>query len=466
MLPRLSEECTKSLTSNVGSLSQAEHTLKRRKVVNEEAVQHVLDLKKLCVSIQKLLAAVTSPSVGSVTVEPLEASIESTQFNDLWKPPLAVLAAMVRCMVLTKVKYNRWEEIPAILDLESGRMASVISGETNLEFNNTCAELCLGKAAPRVGRSCRPPQELGEQLFALAEVFQQTSIVSETTAAAFKELSVALAKVDMAELEGVKRSYDALEALASTNFPEDNVLSPVVQLTSFKELRKLCVRDAKGRIDELTKSITLADAEREVSLLESGKPVRSTKAVICLQRASRYVMTLTLPHNDIEKYGQTLDRLTNVMGIYLNDLDGCLADAIEAYTSGAAPEGVSHQTKAEQYFANVNSLSCGQEMFAHRQESAAIFAQYFRTAAQRKDFMQDFVALARFASEKIKVENAASDDLATVMSMYGRLADKMNTMECPCCSRVVQALADFKKSLNIDTLAADLYQVIPDNLYK
>jgi hypothetical protein len=42
----------------------------------------------------------------------------------------------------------------------------------------------------------------------------------------------------------------------------------------------------------------------------------------------------------------------------------------------------------------------------------------------------------------------------------------MNTMECPCCSRVVQALADFKKSLNMDTLAADLYQVVPDNLYK
>lgn len=162
--------CSKSLNEAIGKMAQAEHTLKRRSAVNEEALDKVSSLKKFSQGVVKLLAALTAANLGGVCVESLEAAIASTTFSALWTPPLAVRAATILCRTLNKAKYNRWSDLKEFLDLNTGRLATSLAREDNQKFNRHMGEVCLGKAAPRVGRNCRTAPELLEQLAAVAEV--------------------------------------------------------------------------------------------------------------------------------------------------------------------------------------------------------------------------------------------------------------------------------------------------------
>ncbi len=260
----LYEAASKALLELLGKSAQAEHTLKRRKAVNEKAVSDIADFKKYVTNLQKLLVAIVTVN-GKVPLESVVEAIDSTKYATTFQLPVAVGFAVAQSIALDKVKYNRWDDLAAfVAKMTVDSQNKIDAGDLEQHMRYT-AELCLAKAAPRCGRSCRPPAELGEALHKLAVVFSGTpDALSDRDAASFIQLRDALAKVNDAPQEDVVNTQKALEDLTEEAVPDDSVLFTLVQLNSFKELRRLCMKDIKVRLEDLTQGQTLNNAGVEL----------------------------------------------------------------------------------------------------------------------------------------------------------------------------------------------------------
>jgi hypothetical protein len=204
--------------------------------------------------------------------------------------PIAVQLAICQSIALDKVKYNRWDELAKVLSDVTMKLQDQL-GEGILEAHMRCtAELCLAKTAPRVGRNCRTPVELGDALHKLASVFANKDFLPEADVLSFQNLRAALEKVSEANLEVTQAAHDSLDALTDEKLTDESILFPLAQLNTFKELRRLCMKDTKHRLNELTKTQTLKTANDEFGKLTSGKSsAQDMKFVNALRHAANYV---------------------------------------------------------------------------------------------------------------------------------------------------------------------------------
>jgi hypothetical protein len=226
-------------------------------------------------------------------------------------------------LAIAIARFGRFDDIAEKLDLDRTTLRGRLSNDEIELFNTGVAEMSLAKAAPRVGRSCRTPPELGDILQRLGSVLSGPRILPPAAQAEFLMLSVALSQVGDAPLEKAKEVQTNLNALNPENVADSSLLHPVIQLTSFKELQKLCLKDVALRINDLTKTRTLADLSKLLQHVEDdqSRPLMSSGIREAWAAAAAYVATLPMPHEDINKFIQIIDRFLTVASSFCSTLD-------------------------------------------------------------------------------------------------------------------------------------------------
>ena len=310
----------KSLGDVIAMISKAEHSLKRRRVVNEAAVAEVGDSKQGVTNVQRLLNTLAT---GKGDCETAVAAIESTPIRSMWELPLVILFAILQHNVLETIRFGRYEDLEILLG-DKNILTASLPAEGIMSANEKIAEMCLTKAAPRVGRACKTASELSESLIKLASVMSKSGILPAASAKSFESLRIALTSTGEATLDDTQRSLTELEALSSDAGKENDILYPLLQLNTFKDLIKAAAKEAHARIRTLTKSQTLVDLGNQLTPLEAtGKPyVKDGQLHQALLAAAGYVRTWEASHSDVSKFAFLVDRLLNIASL-LSSIADC-----------------------------------------------------------------------------------------------------------------------------------------------
>ena len=296
-------------------------------------------------------------------------------------------------------------------------------------------------------------------------MFSSTSVLQQEDASAFAGLLAALRSVDGVGAQECSDTIAALELLDPATLPEDHVLGAVVQVSTFKELRKMCIKEAKHRLGELTKSKTIIDCGLELAQIEDGAAVSATNMLDTLARAAAYAQTLSKPHADIDKYSQLIDRIITCVGSQCGFVDAAFGKLIQ-YASGKCLESVEqdqaamHKCMAEikGITHNVHQLHLEDAIFVHKQDCVSNFKLYQDSIAQRMDIAQDFMKLDDLVEKASLQEDFDYSGLAGIMAQYGNLSDRLQKLQVPCSAHTVAAMKGYRDGLTIDENAAEYYK--------
>ena len=245
--------------------------------------------------------------------------------------------------------------------------------------------------------------------------------------------------------------------LEENEIAEASILYPLAQLPNFKELCRMCLKDAKTRLNDLTKSATLTNLVKEIELIvDHNKGVSDTSYQYCLARATEYACTLTRPHPDIDRFSAIVDSILNYGGMVCQGLDCSLGKFIESMVTGEPKT-----TEAEQILflaRNWRAMSTDNEAFVHRQDCSATLRQYDSVAEHRLRLLDMFRGLD-LEVKQLQTGTEAIDEviLAGVMAKYGDFMEFAGATLVPVSAGVLQQVQAYKAALNIDAMARKLY---------
>jgi hypothetical protein len=226
------------------------------------------------------------------------------------------------------MRFNRYEDLEKILLQPDSLIARRCSLDEMKDCNEKVAELCLAKVAPRVGRACRQAEDLAGPLLKIADIFSNRQISPESVAKSFCTLGIALLPVTDVSAEKAQEILQALAEFDCGCIPESDILYPLTQLNTFKDLRKDCMKSAASRIKTLTKTMTLSNLTSQLEVVESGFESVSgisikddTTLAQALQAAATYVATLQEPHEDVKRFTLAADRLVELGSLFCRKMD-------------------------------------------------------------------------------------------------------------------------------------------------
>ena len=262
--------------------------------MNDLAVAQVSELKKFGSNLQKSLQAIAAPC-PKVAFESMLIGMSCKKYDNKFDRPVAMIAVVGQYQALDKVKFGRWDELATVMTENTAALNRLVDADVLEQHCKCTAELCLAKAAPRTGRSCRPPAELGESLSKLASVFATEDYLPPGDAKDFRDLLKALAKVSDETFEETQKTHTILEGLTEVLVADTSVLFPLVQLSAFKELRRMCLKDTKTRMEDLTKSRTLTVVQHELSKVTANDVRGKDTALLDALRRAGCVFSRKIP---------------------------------------------------------------------------------------------------------------------------------------------------------------------------
>ncbi len=431
-------------------------------VTNSEAVETLANLKKFVGSVAKVFMLLGGNSrIAKVDMLGIEQAILSTSHAGLWRPPLAVVAAINTFRSIECVKNQRWADMVSLLSLATSPLCGLLPAEAHRDHNRGIAKLALARAAPRSGRSVRPPMELCECLLKMSTALVNNDILPEADKKDFELLAVALEDPADYGVDQVNKAIAALSFFTPTAIPETSILASVVSIKKFKECRAACLKAAQARLNELTKGRTIIDAGHEVTKIEEGADVGKTKLHKVLRRAATYVTTLQRPHADIEKYCALMDRLANCVTTSVSVFDRSFQNYLEAVTEQNHEAAEESKREADRVVKGWKAAHFEKELFAHCHHLWQTLDKHLQSLYSRQQVLGKVVDLlpkcSGFAAE-CGAQTSDVSELVEVMSLLGDLLVQLKHFDIPCDPPVIQAAVGFKNSLKIDSMAIGIYK--------
>jgi len=319
----------KKVSEYVGKCSQMDHSAKRRKDCDERSVSAIADLRKWLFAYSRLLTCFNANHANRVQMESIYASLTNSQEDLYALIPPACHCVMNTLLVLEKGKFMKWEEIKAAVN--DFHHSSGLPTDELSSHMASCAELLLGKTAPRTGRNALSPEGLQHALLPVAETCAGFPSLPTEPREQLMRLTTSLKPVIGMGLEGARDVVAALNGLTTAAVPEQSILGPIVRLNNFETMRERLAKVAKNYVDECSKSAGISIVAEQMKEIVDGKAgIDGMRAMSAsLEVSMRYILELPAEHSDVARLGQVIEDLVYFSSSTCQELDSCLVRSLD-----------------------------------------------------------------------------------------------------------------------------------------
>ena len=454
------ESIVQEFTKLISNINKAEQSMKRRKYVNQHAIEQVGELKTVVSNISKLFGSMKGVKTEWSSVMASWRALPDPMRSELKVLP-RVVGYIVKREALETVRYSKIDGLRPLLRIHGDEygLSELVSVDELHNFFLHIVELILAKVVPSAGRNVRSPEQLAPPLRDLIGVLLdlEDPPLAEDHMNDLKALNEAL--VDAEPLESLAAAKTVAAGLAKLDVavvPGYSILAPLVNITSFKNMVNARSEAAQSQIKKLSKSRSLHIARGAMDKLDISTP----NAVACqsfrksLATATQFVATLKKESKDIETYKAILNGLVDKVSDSFRSVD----DLFRGVAIPATRLDVI--MKIQNINALFDKLPFEKQEFCTAADIYAVWERHRIGALERQALMTGLIELGNFESGGGSDGGALSQEEVTrKIGFVSKLRDDLSQMCIPLDTEADAAIRDMLSSSALDTQAGEMFIV-------
>ena len=211
-------------------VGRAEHSLRRRKVVNRSALEKLSTFKSSVNALAKILGSIKGVRTEWSAVLVAWSNLPSDISETLRKLP-ALVGYIVKKDAVEQVKFNQFNLLQPLLSVTQNAQGlhQIADRDDHLQMNTQILESVMAKIVPAAGRNIRPPDSLVVILREVVGTFvgMDPAVLPSEPLADMQSLQKALKSIELdTDITEIQETIAALEKLSPSDVAQSSILYP------------------------------------------------------------------------------------------------------------------------------------------------------------------------------------------------------------------------------------------------